>query len=93
MLFTNDDIDAGLRALVIELVSAGAESTIPVVGGAAVALQVGRTGLTEDIDTLHTPSPAVRQAAQRVALARGWPATWLNDSAKMYDSHFHSDAD
>ena len=93
MLFSNDDIDAGLRALVAELVSVGAESTILVVGGAAVALQVGREGLTEDIDTLHTPSPAVGEAAQRVALARGWPETWINDSVKMYDSNFHSDTD
>lgn len=93
MLFSNDDIEAGLRALVAELVSVGAESTIQVVGGAAVALQVSREGLTQDIDTLHTPSPAVRQAAQRVALARGWPESWLNDNAKMYDSHFHDGRD
>jgi hypothetical protein len=93
VLFSNDDIEAGLRALVTELVSVGAESTIRVVGGAAVALQVGREGLTQDIDTLHTPSPAVREAAQRVALARGWPESWLNDNAKMYDSHFHNDGD
>jgi hypothetical protein len=93
VLFSNDDIEAGLRALVAELVSVGAESTIQVVGGAAVALQVGREGLTEDIDTLHTPSPAIGKAAQRIAFARGWPETWLNDKAKMYDSHFHTDAD
>jgi hypothetical protein len=93
VLFSNDDIKASLSALVAELVSVGAESTILVVGGAAVALQVGREGLTEDIDTLHTPSPEVRKAAQRVALAKGWPETWLSDNAKMYDSHFHTDAD
>ena len=93
MLFSKDDIEAGLRALVAELVSVGAESKILVVGGAAIALQVGREGLTEDIDTLHTPSPAVGEAAQRVALARGWPETWLNDNAKMYDSHFHTHED
>ena len=93
MLFSNDDIAASLRALVAELVSVGAESTILVVGGAAIALQVGREGLTEDIDTLHLPSPEVGKAAQRVALAKGWPETWLSDNAKMYDSHFHTDAD
>jgi hypothetical protein len=69
VLFSNDDIKAGLSALVAELVSVGAESTILVVGGVAVAPQVGREGLTEDMDTLHTPSPEVGKAALRVALA------------------------
>jgi hypothetical protein len=32
VLFSNDDIDAGLRARVAELISVGAESTILVVG-------------------------------------------------------------
>jgi hypothetical protein len=44
VLFSNDDIDADLRARVAELVSVGAESTILVVGGAAVALVVGDVG-------------------------------------------------
>ena len=93
MPFSTDDIEDALRALVAELVSVGAESTIHVVGGAAVALQVGREELTQDIDTLHTPSPAIGEAVKRIAHAKGWPETWLNDNAKMYDSHFHTDAD
>ncbi|MGH3733446.1 MAG: hypothetical protein ACRDVC_08755 [Acidimicrobiales bacterium] len=93
MQFSTDDIEEGLRSLVAELVSVNAESTIHVVGGAAVALLVGREELTRDVDTLHNPSPAIGEAVKRVAHAKGWPETWLNDSAKMYDSHFHTEAD
>ena len=42
---------------------------------------------------LHTPSPAISDAVKRIAHAKGWPETWLNDNAKMYDSHFHTDTD
>jgi len=66
-------------ALVGELVADGAEGTIRVVGGASVALQLGRAALTGDNDALHGSSPAARAAADRIAQARNWPTTWLND--------------
>ena len=41
MLFAKEDVEEGLRSLVDELVAAGVNSTIYVVGGAAIALRVG----------------------------------------------------
>ncbi|MHB1599736.1 MAG: DUF6036 family nucleotidyltransferase [Acidimicrobiales bacterium] len=87
MLFSKEGVEEALGALVTELVAEGAEATIRVVGGAAVALQVGREALTGDIDALHASSPEVRAAVQCIAEARNWPKTWLNDTVKMYVSH------
>ena len=80
MLFTGADVEEALRELVSELVDAGAEATIRIVGGAAVALQVGREALTGDIDALDASSPEVKAAVKRIADAKNWPKTWLNDA-------------
>jgi hypothetical protein len=57
-----------------------------------VALQVGREAVTSDIDALYASSPEVKAAVERIAEARNWPPTWLNDAVKLYVSH-HTDAD
>lgn len=53
MLFSYADLDEALRLLISELVADGAPARIGVVGAAAVALQVGRQALTQDVDALH----------------------------------------
>jgi hypothetical protein len=93
MLFTQEGVEEALAALVSELVADGAEATISVVGGAAVALQVGREAVTSDIDALYASSPAVKAAVERIADARNWPRTWLNDAVKMYVSHYDDAGD
>ena len=93
LLFHKDDVEEALRALVEELVNAGAEAQIKVVGAAAIALQVGREAATSDIDALYGSSPEVKAAIERMAVARNWSPTWLNDAVKMYISHRLTDAD
>jgi hypothetical protein len=93
MLFTKEDLEEVLGALVEELVGAGAEAIIRIVGGAAVEMQVGRGALTGDIDALFGSSPAVKEAVERIAQARNWSRTWLNDAVKMYASHHTTDGD
>jgi len=93
VLFDADDLEEALRALVKELVDAGVEAKIRIVGGAAVEMQVGREGLTEDIDAVYGSSPEVKSAVERIAQARNWPPTWLDDSVKMYMSHHVTDGD
>jgi hypothetical protein len=87
MLFTQEGVEEVLAALVSELLADGAEATISVVGGAAMALQVEREAVTSDIAALYSSSPAVKAAVERIAEARNWPRTWLNDAVKMYVSH------
>ncbi len=93
MLFSRADLEDALRTLVNELVADEAEAKIQVVGGAAVALQVGRESLTVDIDALGSSTPAVRAAATRMAASRNWPETWINDAVKMYMTHLDTDDD
>jgi hypothetical protein len=93
MLFTQEGVEEALAALVSELLAVGAEATISVVGGAAVALQVGREAVTSDIDALDASSPEVEAAVERIAEARNWPRTWLNDAVKMYISHYDDAGD
>ena len=93
MLFTKTEIEDGLRSLVTELVSTTTEVTLQIVGGAALMLQIDREVLTTDIDSLHSSSDLVQQAANKVAMQRNWPTTWLNDAVKMYASHHDSESD
>lgn len=92
-LFDKDDLEEALRALVEDLVEAGAEAKIKIVGAAAVTLQVGREEATSDIDALYGSSPEVKAAVERIAEARNWSPTWLNDAVKMYMSHRITDVD
>jgi hypothetical protein len=87
VLFSREDVVASLHAPAEELVAAGVTGTIRVLGGAAVSLQVGRGALTGDIDALHPQTPGFADAVRRVAAARGWPVTWINDAVAMYVSH------
>jgi hypothetical protein len=93
VLFTKEDVEAGLSALVDELVAVGAMSTIQVVGGAAIMLHVNRETLTDDIDALHATTEDVRAAIARVADVYDWPSTWLNDAVKMWVSHYDTSDD
>lgn len=93
MLFSKEDVEKALRALVEELVASGIAITIQIVGGAAVALQVEREALTDDIDALHRPTDGFTAVVKRLGDARNWPETWLNDAVKMYASHYDTVAD
>ena len=58
MLFSREDLDDALKLLVAELISAGVEIRIQIVGAAAVAIQVGREATTRDIDAVYVPLPS-----------------------------------
>jgi hypothetical protein len=89
-LFSADDVRDALRELAQELRFANLPATIDVVGGAAVAIQIGREALTRDVDALHPPSQEFTDVAHLIAARRGWPLNWLNDAVKGFVSHFDS---
>jgi hypothetical protein len=91
--FTPDDVRQGLRELAQELRAAGMPAKVQVVGGAAVALQVGREALTRDIDALHPATPQFADIVRLIADRRGWPENWLNDAVKGFASHYDSTED
>jgi hypothetical protein len=92
-LFSVDDVRRGLLSLAVELDEAGATTSLSVIGGAAVALQVGREALTQDIDATYPPSDLVAEIVRRIAQRNDWPDDWFNDAAKGFVSHFDTASD
>jgi hypothetical protein len=93
MLLSPEDLDDVLRLLVTELVAAGVEARLQIVGAAAVTLQVGRDVLTRDVDALYTPTPELDDVIKRIATTKNWPETWINNAVQMFASHYDSDSD
>ncbi len=91
--FSRDEIIDALHELLIEIADVDTDLSIRVVGGAALAINFGRTDTTRDIDALYGSHDRVNQAAQTIAARRGWPENWLNNDVKMFATHFDSDDD
>ena len=89
--FTPDDVRQVLRELAYELRVAGLPAKVQVVGGAAVALQVGREASTRDVDALHPPTLQFTDIVGLIAKRCGWPEKWLNDAVKGFASQYDSD--
>jgi len=87
-LFSANDVRNALRELAQELRLMSVPATIHVMGGAAVAIQVGREVLTRDVDALHPSSQEFTDVVHLIAVRRGWPLNWLNDAVKGFVSHF-----
>ncbi len=81
-LLSRESIIAALAAVATELVAAGVEAEIVVVGGAALALAYNARSATRDVDVLHTNTPAVWDAARRVAARLSLSPDWLNDHVR-----------
>jgi hypothetical protein len=69
-----------LDELDIRLQGRGVKASIYVVGGAAMALEYGRDGLTPDIDAV-VGHRAVVEEARVLAERHGLPESWLNSNA------------
>jgi uncharacterized nucleotidyltransferase DUF6036 len=93
VLLTREELESGLQALVDELVRLGVGAKIYLVGGAAMVFHTERERLTDDVDGLYSPIEAIDNAVAQIAEARRWPTAWLNDAAKMWESHFTTQDD
>lgn len=82
---TRADLVSGLRDLVERLHDDGLETSVYIVGGAALSLSYdSERGTTDDIDAKLSPAPRCLDHAATIARARGWADDWLNTSAEVF---------
>ena len=79
---------AEIRELLLELLDRAAADGIEVdaflVGGAAMALQLGREQLTPDVDGLFRPFDAVVRIGRAMGEEQGLSPTWINQNARPF---------
>lgn len=82
-----NDIESGL----MEIAKIAAQDEVflelAVYGGSAIALKWEFRKSTRDVDIMVSGDAAYfRQAAEKVATAKGWPKDWMNDAVKGFAS-------
>jgi hypothetical protein len=79
---------AEIRELLGELLdraqAAGIDVDAFVVGGAAMALQLGREQLTPDVDGLFRPFDEIALIGRGMAAEHGLSPTWVNENARPF---------
>jgi len=81
---TGDEIEGLLAELLERADDAGVDADIFLVGGAAMALQLGRDQLTPDVDGLFRPFDRIRAIAQAMAEEHGLSPQWINENARPF---------
>lgn len=93
-LISRAEIEDAFLDLGRAAVAAGKVIDLAVFGGAALLLTLPARPATRDVDAVAASDPEfIREAARRIATARGWPEDWLNDAVKGYLSERQSDPD
>lgn len=73
-----------LRELLDRAAADGIEIDAYLVGGAAMALQLGREQLTPDVDGLFRPFDAVVRIGRMMADEHGLSPIWINENARPF---------
>lgn len=82
-----EEIESGLEAIARIAAQDGVFLELAVYGGSAIALKWEFRKSTRDVDIIVSGDAAyIRQAAMRVAIAKGWPENWMNDAVKGFAS-------
>ena len=79
-----DDISDLLGELLDRLSARGVEVDAYLIGGAAIALHLGREQLTPDVDGLFRPRAEVFAEAAAMAREKNLDPTWVNDRALSF---------
>ncbi len=79
-----EEIKGYLIELNDELRSMNVKGEVCLYGGAVMALVFDARPDTKDVDAIFRPSAQIREAAGKVAEARGLEPDWLNDAVKGF---------
>jgi hypothetical protein len=88
-LFERDELLAALDELAARLAHMDIETTIYVVGGAALALEYYDRPATRDVDaSISFKTAEVLAVSSAMAAENGWPTDWLNTQAATFIPHY-----
>ncbi|MEO7349248.1 MAG: hypothetical protein ABIW32_05240 [Terrimesophilobacter sp.] len=79
-----DEIRELLGELLDHAAAEGIEVDVFLIGGAAMAIHLGRDQLTPDVDGLFHPVEEVKRIGRRMAIEHGLDPDWVNDNARPF---------
>lgn len=86
MIFTKEYILELLNELNTKLKEAEIIGDIILYGGAVMCLQYNAREFTQDIDAFLSPKTEIENIVEQIAVERGIPLDWLNDSVVKFTS-------
>ncbi|WP_382306578.1 DUF6036 family nucleotidyltransferase [Herbiconiux sp. UC225_62] len=92
-LFSGDELRELLNELGERIQRRGESVDAYIIGGTAMAIGLGSRRATEDIDGLFRPFQVVEEEAASMAVERGLPPGWINQSAFSFMSFEKVDTD
>ena len=79
-----EEILKNLELVNEELKSINMHGEILITGGASMCLVFSARSSTKDIDAIYEPKSIINDIAVKIALQKGMPESWLNDSVKGF---------
>ncbi|MGI6587448.1 MAG: DUF6036 family nucleotidyltransferase [Peptococcia bacterium] len=79
-----EEIWENLRLVNEELKKREMQGEILIAGGASMCLMFSARSATKDIDAIYEPKSVINDIATKIALEKGMPKSWLNDSLKGF---------
>ncbi len=79
-----DEILKSLELINEELKLIEMNGEILITGGASMCLVFSARPATKDIDAIYEPKSVINDIAVKIALRKGMPESWLNDSVKGF---------
>ena len=79
-----EEILENLELVNEELKTLDMHGEILITGGASMCLVFSARSATKDIDAIYEPKSVINDIAAKIALQKGMPESWLNDSVKGF---------
>ena len=79
-----EEILKNLELVNEELKTLDMQGEILITGGASMCLVFSARSATKDIDAIYEPKSIINEIAVKIALQKGMPESWLNDSVKGF---------